>query len=227
MIAKTCNPEGCPVVVFIGGWGQRLDSPNTRWLLDVLTTAGMAVHAFELPTGMTDLHREYVEPVARFRASLGPHGVLSHSAGGLVAAHALAGRRGVYLSPWWGLYGGKLRARALQWCLRLPLRARLLPIDFTRDELGDLVTDEDWAALPKRVSPRFVAEIARAQAALPPVAPESLVFCSLRETIVGLDAIARRVRADRIVLYEGGHELYSSSCRETFRERIVEALRGD
>jgi hypothetical protein len=52
-----------------------------------------------------------------------------------------------------------------------------------------------------------------------------VVFCSLRDTIIALDAVGRRIPPDRLVLYNGGHELYSSSSRESIRPRLIQVLK--
>ena len=105
---------------------------------------------------------------------------------------------------------------------KIGLNIPLLPIDFTREEVGDLVTESDWELLPKRVTLAFVREIMKAQKNMPPLQENSVVFCSLKDTIVSLKAIGERT--SNMILYDGYHELFSSSKRELYREKLLDAL---
>ena len=210
-------------VLFLSGWGNRIGDPNMGWLFDLLVNNGYKVHAIEFPCNIKDFNREYLEPVKAYQEGLGPHIMLSHSLGGLVAAYCSAQTRSVYLSPWWGLYGGKLRGMMLSLACSLKSSLRILPIDFTRDEVGDLATDEYWQTLPKKVSPSFVREIVKAQKAMPALSQDHIVFCTLKDTIVDLKSISERTH--NIRLYKGHHELFSSSTREHHGDEILAALK--
>jgi pimeloyl-ACP methyl ester carboxylesterase len=146
--------KGAPLL-FIGGWGQRLASPNTRWLLDTAAEAGYSVHACEIADAMTNFAADYLAPATALQTQLKPALILAHSTGGLIAAHLPHQERRVYMSPWWGIFGFKLR-KWIRLVAKISSAVRWLPIDFTRDELGDLVTDGDWQGVPKTISPRFV-----------------------------------------------------------------------
>jgi len=213
-----------PPLAFLMGWGNRLDGENEQWFVDRLVDAGFAVQTFELPTDVADFHAEYVVPV---RDALGdPVAVVGHSTGGLVAAHLRVDAPRVYLSPWWGIFGEKLRHLQRAIVPRLPTRRRIVPvaIDSDREEVGELLTDEAWRRTPKWVSPAFVRAILRGQDTLPPARENAVVFCSLRDTVVSLKAIGERFPPERIRLYDGGHELYSSTDRERHARRVVAAL---
>lgn len=208
---------------FLPGWGNRIGDPNMGWLIDLLVSDGFKVHVFEFPCNLKDFNREYLEPVKAYQDSLGPHVMLSHSLGGLVASYCSAQSKTVYLSPWWGIFGNKLRGMMLALACSLKSSLYVLPIDFAKDEVGDLATDAYWAALPKKVSPLFVREIVKAQKAMPALPQNHVVFCSLKDTIVDLKAIGER--ADNIIVYDGFHELFSSSTRERHRNELLNALR--
>lgn len=210
-------------ILFLPGWGNRIGDPNMGWLIDLLVNSGYKVHVFEFPCNIKDFNREYLEPVKTYQEGLGPHVMLSHSLGGLVAAYCSTQTRSVYLSPWWGLYGGKLRGMMLSLACSLSSSLRMLPIDFTRDEVGDLASDEYWRALPKKVSPSFVREIVKAQKAMPALHKNHIVFCTLKDTIADLKAIGERTH--NITLYKGHHELFSSSTREHHSDEILNALK--
>ena len=82
--------------------------------------------------------------------------------------------------------------------------------------------DSDWRFVPKRVAPAWLREIIKAQKNMPPLQENSVVFCSLRDTIISLETIGERTT--NVVLYDGGHELFSSSKRELYREELLKAL---
>ncbi|MFW5903670.1 MAG: alpha/beta fold hydrolase [Halolamina sp.] len=60
------------------------------------------------------------------------------------------------------------------------------------------------------------------------VEDDAVVFCSLSDEVVSLNAIGARVNADNVVLYEGGHELFASTSREQHVPTLLAALeQGD
>ena len=212
-------------LLFLMGWGNKLDGDNERWFVDRLVEAGYRVHAGQLPTNISDFEAEYLAPAREYRdenaLQLAP--VLSHSTGGLVAAY-LRPKAAIYMSPWWGFYGGKLRKTQLAVVAALPTQTPLLPIDFGRHEIGSLVTESQWQALPSRVSPTFIREIRGAQASMPEISDDARVFCSLADTVVGLQEIGSRVDPAQVTLFGGQHELFSSASREDDTEAVVAAL---
>jgi alpha-beta hydrolase superfamily lysophospholipase len=224
MESTIVNGTGERDLLFVMGWGNRLQGENERWFIDRLAGAGYTVHAIELPTDIADFDREYRRPLQRYHDTHEPSVVLGHSSGGLVGAHLRTEASRVYLSPWWGLYGLKY----LRWqsviVPRLPIRAKIVSINTTREEIGALATDAAWAALPKRVSPVFITEIDRAQASRPPIGEDAVVFCSLRDTIVSLRAIGEAVPREQVRLYDGGHEPFSSISREATTEEVLTVL---
>jgi alpha-beta hydrolase superfamily lysophospholipase len=204
--------------------GQSPGGENERWFVDRLVDAGHRVHAIELPTEVADFEREYLRPVQRYHDTHAPAAVVSHSLGGLVAAHLVTDASRVYLAPWWGLYGLKYLGWQSRVVPRLPTRVRILPVRASRSEIGGRVTDEGWAALPRRISPVTVTEIHRAQEALPSIDDEAVVFCSLRDTIVSLRTIGEVASRDQVRLYDGGHELFSSTDRRAATREVLAAL---
>ena len=222
MKSKVYGKENNKDLIFILGWGNMLDSPNLMWLVDLTTDAGFRTHVFELPTVIKDFDREYLEPVKSYQRTLGNHILLSHSTGGLIAAYLGDQRKSIYLSPWWGIFGDKLRKTTLSVVGKIGVGIALLPIDFTREEIGDLVTESEWEAVPKYTTPAWLREIMKAQENMPPLQENSAVFCSLKDTIVSLKAIG--ARATDVVLYDGYHELFSSASREFYREELLNAL---
>lgn len=210
-------------VLFILGWGNRCRQPTVQWLIDRVATR-FRVHVAELPTHITDFQREWVAPIREYAADLGTFSVLAHSAGGLTAAHLdLDGiENRVYLSPWWGsdFPAPEFVLRAIA---ALPVTKPALPTDIGADALGELVTDARPAS-PTSYSPAFLRTIRRAQDRLPLARQNAVAFCTLTDAVVDPRAVGRRVPADRIRLYDGGHELFSSASRDTHIETVLTAL---
>jgi pimeloyl-ACP methyl ester carboxylesterase len=212
-----------PDLAFVMGWSNRLHGENERWFVDRLVEAGFRVHAFEVPTDAADFEAAYVAPL---RAHLDDDfaAIVGHSLGGLAVAHVDAAVPRVYLAPWWGIFAEKLRGWQKLVFPRLPTSRRVIPVDSTHEEVGKLVTEAAREAAPDYVSPPFVREILRGQRTLPPAREEVAVFCSLRDTVVSLKAIGERVGRERVRLYDGGHELFSSLGRERHADEVVAAL---
>lgn len=220
-VGSETRGEG-PDLVFVMGWGNRLDGENERWFLDRLA-GEYTVHAFEIPTNGTDFAADYLDPVRERVRDVDDPLYLSHSTGGLVVGH-LDPRRAVYVSPWWGFYGEKLRGPVFEYGTRLPVDRPFVPIDFTRAEVGPRLSDEAWARLPKRVSPAFVGTVRGAQQTMPDPGEDALVCCTLRDTLVGLQAVGARVSREQIRLYDGRHEPFSSADREAACGVVERAL---
>lgn len=210
-------------LLFVMGWGNRVDGTNERWFATQLADEGYRVTLVELPTNPTDFDREYLAPVADIRDGLDSPVVVGHSTGGLIAAH-LQPERAVYVSPWWAFYGEKIRGWLLEWGTKLPIDVPVVPIDFDREGVGPRVTDRHWERMPDRVSPAFIREIRRAQAQLPPIADDAQVCVSLSDTVVGLQGIGDRVPPERIHLYEGGHEPFTAADRTAATAVVIDAL---
>lgn len=224
MDRETFNASGTPTILFVMGFGNRLDGSDEGWFIDRLTDAGYRVHAVELSTDIVDFEQEYHHPVQRIHDQVNPAVVLSHSLGGLITAYLDTEAHEVYLSPWWGIYEGKVSAFERWLIPRLPIKARILPSKTRREEVGTHVSPADWNNIPNRLSPVFITEIYRAQRAMPPISDDASVFTSLEDTIISLRAIGDAVSVDQVTLYNGGHQLFSTSDREEAVETLLEVL---
>ena len=211
--------------LFVLGWGNRCRHDNVQWLVDRVAER-YRVHVAELPTHITDVEREWVEPLERYAADLDRFDILSHSAGGLAAAHldaAGAGNR-VYLSPWWGS-DYPLPDAVFRVLTSLPISRPVLPFDdLEAGALGDLATEQQVAEGPTAASPAFLRTVDRAQRRLPPAREDAVAFCTLTDAIVDPQAVGHRLPADRIRLYDGGHELFSSTARERLTGTVLDTL---
>lgn len=212
-------------LLFVMGWGNRVDGTNERWFATQMAKEGYRVTLVELPTNPRDFEAEYLEPVADLWYDLGEPLVVGHSTGGLVAAH-LQPEQAVYVSPWWAFHGEKHRERILRWGSKLPLTRPIVPIDFDREEVGPRVTDRGWGRIPNRVSPVFIREIRNAQASLPEISDRARVCCSLRDTVVGLQGIGDRVAPEQVHLYDGRHEPFAAEDRDAAAGVVRDAIRA-
>jgi len=218
----TSASAGVDDCLFVLGWGNRCRHENVQWMVDRLAER-YRVHVAELPTHITDVGREWVDPLEDYVADLDDLVVLGHSAGGLTAAHidhdGIAQR--VYLSPWWGSDFGPL-SDIVQ---KLPISKPILPVgNLEAAALGDLATETQVADSPERSSPAFLRTVDRAQRRLPPADEDAVAFCTLTDAIIDPRAVGHRLPADRIRLYDGGHELFSSSVRAALTDTVLDAL---
>jgi hypothetical protein len=213
-------------LVWVMGWGNRVDSRHERWLVDQLVDAGYRVHAIELPTNTADFARDCVEPVTEYVADLESPALLAHSMGGLALAHVVAHSRvdldahAVYLSPWWGMHDLPAIVEPL---LALPVSRPFLPISVDPAELGGLATERD-ATAPNRVAPRWIQTIREHQRSLPPLDDADRVFYTATDAVVDPAAIEAHATPAQRRTYDGGHELFASEGREEYVERVLDAL---
>jgi len=209
-------------LMFVLGWGNRTDHENVRWLVDELVDAGYVVDVGQIPVHISDFEREYLTPTQERYDTTAPDRILSHSTGGLITAHLDADVPRVYLSPWWGLADeGGLLQRLL---VALPTSRPVIPVPDDPGALGDLATERQLADGADYAAPAFLRTIVDAQERLPPFREDSVVFCSLQDRVVGVDAIGAHAPAARTVLYDGGHEFFTSSGRERTVEAVLAAL---
>ncbi|WP_121741324.1 alpha/beta fold hydrolase [Natronorubrum halophilum] len=211
-------------LVFVMGWGNRWTHENVSWLIGKLTDAGYRVHAFELPTNIDDFKADWLEPIAEYVVDLDGYQLLGHSAGALIAQALDGAENHVYLSPWWG-YSEAYPALLVDAVSKLPTTLPCVPVgEMDRETLGERATDHQIATTPRWVSPAFVRETRRGQEELLTIDHDAVVFCSLRDPVVSLRPIGERVPAEHVVLYDGGHELFSSASRDRHIDTLLTAL---
>jgi pimeloyl-ACP methyl ester carboxylesterase len=207
------------------GWGNRCRHEPVKWLVDRLAEE-YRVHAVELPTHITDFESEWAEPLRSYAADIEEFPILAHSAGGLTAAHLAAEgvTNRVYLSPWWGS-DFPLPDAVLAAIRRLPITKPIVPGgEFERGYLGEFATAAQVEDAAEAVSPAFLRTIHRAQRTLPSARENAVAFCTLTDRVVDPRAVGGRLPADRIHLYDGGHELFSSAARERHFPTVLDAL---
>ena len=226
MRQRTFNPEGSTDLVFIMGWGDRWTYENVRWFIDRLAAADYRVHAFEIPRNLRDFKAEWLEPVAEYVVDLDQYHLIGQSNGGLIGQALDGADHRIYMSPFWG-YPRYYPRVALDLAAALPTDLPFLPVRYMdRRGIGRSATDHQIATMPQWTSPTFVRETRRAQAELLEIDHDAVVFCSLSDPLIDLAAIGDRVPPEHVVLYEGGHELYSSPKRARYVELVLEALAG-
>ncbi len=217
--------EDDPSLLFVLGWGNRPEHEPVRWLIDKLTAADWHVHTATLPVHVTNIPEEWVRPVERYAADLDEPAVLAHSAGGLTAAHAdIDAKTMTYLSPFWGEPPSR-QTPIIGLVAQLPTNRKFLPggID-DPDMLGEYATAQQVADVPENVSPALLGTMRDAHATLPPARHDAVCFCSLCDEIVSTRAIGQQLPSERIVLYDGGHELFSSRSREDHLDTLLAVL---
>ncbi|MFP9193005.1 alpha/beta fold hydrolase [Natrialbaceae archaeon A-CW1-1] len=218
------NEDGETDLVFVMGLGNRWTHENVSWLIGTLADAGYRVHAFEIPTNIDDFKADWLEPVAEYVIDLEEYQLLAHSAGSLIAQALDGAENHVYLSPWWG-YNEDYPDVVIDLAAQIPTSAPFLPRgEVSKATIGDLATDHQLATSPKWVSPSFLRETRRAQADLLDIDHDAVVFCSLQDTVIDLRPIGERVPPEHVVLYDGGHELFSSSVRDQYVDLLLAAL---
>lgn len=220
--------DGGDDLLCVLGWGNRPEHEHVSWFLESLVEAGYRVHAVTLPTNPWDFDAQLLAPVRTYARERDVRLAVSHSTGGLVAAHLAADAdvRNVFLSPWWGTAPvDGVASVLLPVLLRVPTARRLLRFDRDPSVIGDLVSEEAFEeAVPDGASPAFLRTIRDAQARLPPFDEGDAVFCSLSDRVVSVRAIGDRTPAANLRPYDGGHEFFASSGRERVLEDVLAAL---
>lgn len=219
---ETFNEAGETDVVFVLGWGNRIEHRTVQWLVDRLVEADYRVTVFEIPTVVTDFDAEYVAPVADHVADLDGYRLLTHSTGGLIAEFLEGAETRVYLSPWWGFHED-LQNPVVALATKLPISTPILPAGIEREALGEYATAQQIEDVPSRAAPTFLREAKRAQERLPPFEGDA-IFYSPTDAVVGVDAIRERAPEEVRVPYEGGHELFGSATRAQHVDTVLDAL---
>jgi hypothetical protein len=211
---ETFGADDDDALVLVLGWGNRIRHENVRWLVDAFVEDGYQVHCFELPDTITDFEEEYLEPVQTYVDDLDSFRLVGHSTGGLIGAYVEGATTTTYLSPWWGFPAAD-DGLLLSLVATLPISRPLVSGGTdSREAIGQLATDTQLEEGTDRAAPTFLREAQRAHANRPEIDDSAVVFCTLEDEIVGIRAIGASVPAERIVLYDGGHELFSSRSRD-------------
>ncbi|WP_435363025.1 alpha/beta fold hydrolase [Haloarchaeobius sp. DYHT-AS-18] len=223
---RVTNEDGDEDLVWILGWGNRLHHDNVQWLESRFAGAGYRVHTLQIPDFPADFYGEWVRPAKEFVADLDDYRLVGHSTGGLIGAYLDGAETTTYLSPWWG-YTSDTPAWLLDTAAKLGVRRKLIPSGVsTREAIGSLATDSQLADGPGNVSPRFIRETRRGHRERPPIDDDAVVFCTLRDQVVSTRAIGDAVPESQVVLYDGGHELFSSERREAYVDDVLAAVDG-
>lgn len=214
-----------PTVLFIMGWGNRVGHPTVEWFIERIVDAGFEVHAAEIPDNGADFQRDYLAPVTEYARDLDAFRLLSHSTGGLVAAHLPADGPRVYLSPFWGFNRHGLSGTLMQLLTWLPTDRQFLGSNIDGRHLGEHKDPEVVQNELPDPSPTWLRTMATAHDDLPAFREGSRVFCSLSDRIVDVRAIGDHAPANSITLFDGGHELFAVENRAVYTDQVITALR--
>lgn len=107
----------------------------------------------------------------------------------------------------------------------LPTSLRFVPTPVETDVLGGLAEEQDVTA-PSRLSPGWMRTMTDAQASLPPISDDDVVFYCPDDQVVSPAAIEAHASADQRHAYDGGHEFFACSDRETVVEDVLSAIEG-
>ena len=215
--------DGDRDLLFVLGWGNRPGHEPVDWLVSQFDD--WTVHAVVVPENGTAFDRDYRAPLTRIYETVAPDAAAAHSLGGLALAHVPGEEPRVYSSPFWGLNRSGAAGLLAPVLARLPVSRRIVPSESDPAALGDLKPADEEGAADRGLSPAWLGAVREGQRTLPPFRDGSVVYCSLSETVVGLGAIGDRAPADRVRLYDGGHEFFASTGREETLARFQRDLR--
>lgn len=221
------GPTDGPDIVLVLGWGNRTHHENVQWLVEQFTSEGYRVHTVQIPDTVTDFHTGYLAPVQEYADDLDSFKLVTHSTGGLVGAYLDGADTETYLSPWWGVPMPPVGVDGALFSLftKLPTERPIVPSGTaTRDAIGGLATETQLSEGPEKAAPAWLKTVREAQENLPPISETAVVFCTLRDPVVGVRAIGEAVPPSQIVLYRGGHELFSSESRADHVETLLDAV---
>jgi hypothetical protein len=212
-------------LLFVLGWGNDPDHEHVSWLVGELVAAGYRVHAVTLPTNGWDFDAQYLAPVRDYAVARRFDVVLSHSTGGLVAAHLDLPARNVFLSPWWGTSpAGWFESLIFPVFRRLPTARRLYMPDRDVSAIGDLKSEAEFQAGPDGISPAFLSTILDAQERLGAFDESDVVFYTPTDEVVSPAAVEERTPARNRRPYDGGHEFFASSGRGAVLDDVLAAI---
>lgn len=224
MHTQAFNGAGDRDIILVLGWGNRFEHDTVEWLVEQVVDADYRVHGFQLPTAISDFDAEWLDPVAATAESLKRYHLLTHSTGGLIGEFLPDPETKVHLSPWWGFHES-LDMPLVSLLAKLPVSWPLLPAGIEREALGEHVTEERMRDGPDRAAPTFLREAKHAQGRLPTFDEQcTSVFYMPEDEVVSVDAIEQRVPPRNRVIYQGGHELFSSASRTEHIDTVLAAL---
>ena len=216
---------GIEHVLFVMGWGNDLDQPGILWFLRKLKEANYSVTAVRIPVDIRDFKREVIDPIWELTSEGDPPILIAHSMGSIAGRYIEWARKRIFLSPYWGIP----EHRRIPFMVPILSSFRFLgtPLisrGYERPQIGDLTTEKDMEAIPKRISIRSIYQFRTAQQNMPPVRPGDTVYYSRSDRIIDTSLIEGS--PCRKIEYDGGHSFFTSSCRDGVMRDILYDLRG-
>lgn len=221
------GPEDGPPLVCIMGWGNKLEHGNVQWLREQFADAGYRTHTFQVQEVVGDFDQEYVVPVQEYVDDLEEFRLVGHSTGALIGTFVDGATTRTYLSPWFGFPSGPIGLDKLLLSLlaRIPTTRKILPSGTgDPDDIGELATEGQFENASAWAAPTFFREGIKAHRERPPVDDDAVVFCTPSDQVVSIPAVGEAVSTEQMVLYDGGHEWFSSPPREEQLDTLLAAV---
>ena len=216
---------GIEHVLFVMGWGNDLEQPGILWFLKKLKERNYSVTAVRIPVDIRDFKREIIDPVWELSSKDDPPILVAHSMGCIAGRYIEWAKKRIFLSPYWGI--PEHRRIPLMGPILSTFRFAGIPLfhrGYERAQIGDLTTEKDMEAIPRRISIRSIYQFRTAQNRMPPPRPEDAIYYSRSDNIIDISLIEGS--PCRKVEYYGGHSFFTSSCREKTMKDILYDLRG-
>ncbi|MDG6224132.1 MAG: hypothetical protein QCI82_01310 [Candidatus Thermoplasmatota archaeon] len=216
---------GIEHVLFVMGWGNDFDQPGILWFLKRLKEMNYSVTAVRIPVVIRDFKREVIDPVWELTSEGDPPILVAHSMGCIAGRYMEWAKKRIFLSPFWGI--PEHRRIPLMGPILSTFRFSGIPLfyrGYERPQIGDITTEKDMEAIPRRISLRTIYQFRKAQVGMPPPHTEDTIYYSRSDNIIDTSLIEGS--PCRKSEFEGGHAFFTSSCREKVMRDILYDLRG-
>jgi len=224
-IAVRSYESGLDRILFVMGWGNDFDQPSIRWFIQKLNRDGYSVTVVRIPTDIKELRKDVIGPVVSLSKELQGPILISHSFGTVAARYVLDSKKRIFLSPYWGI--PKHRRIPLMSPILTGFRWLGVPL-FDRGygpaELGDMLDEDDYNLIPRKISIRTIYQVWAAQKTMPNLKEGDMVFYSASDRISDIEAIEGA--SCEKTPYIGGHAFFSCGSREKTIHDLLYDLRS-
>lgn len=218
-IVSKCIPGTGNKVVFIMGWGNRLDDACVLWLEIQAKRENWNLLIIEIPTEFLSFQKilsKIQDEISEEKIDL----LIGFSMGALFAVHLNAHKR-IFVSPYWkipihrlinGSYGLSMFFLKLIKFIRIPI----LPRGFSEDEIGEMDIPK---FVPEKISPYTIHEIILAQNGIPEIGSSDYIFICETDNVIDLSVAYGKTNVQEFI---GGHCFLSTYDRDRVFQKIIE-----